>query len=243
MSKWKYFIVLLFCLAIFPDIVSAESCDYNVLSRLKNYASNIKYDYSYTEQNNQVVFTARFTNISDNVILIDKTTGQTYTNVGEITVGNLQPGKSYEFTVIPSNKGLTSVIRRQNIWGQWVEYEVPTDVNENCRNTELKKIYITLPSYNPYYKLPVCEGAEEYDMCFKWQKHELSETEFIEDVTKYKEENAVKDKTKKEKEETPLMEQIVALLREYYYVPITIAIIIVIAAIYIKKKREAEEGW
>ncbi|HIU22919.1 MAG TPA: hypothetical protein IAD49_05000 [Candidatus Fimihabitans intestinipullorum] len=243
MKKWKiYFIISFLCMFILPCGVKATDCDYQQLAKLKKYANNIHYDYDYVEQNGTVKFRIRFTNISKYVILQDLTTGQTYTNVNEVSIGGLDAGKTYSFIVRVSSTPVSTYTYKEYIDGTWIEREYSSVFADRCENTELKKIYVTLPSYNPYYNLPVCDGLEDYDMCFKWQKHELSKEEFESQVMEYKKKQVV-EKQEKEKPEPTLLEQVILLYTQYYYIPLALIIIVCGILIYREKRNEKMSGW
>ncbi len=243
MKKWKIYLILSFlCLCILPFRVKAASCDYQQLAKLKQYANNIHYDYSYTETNNTVKFSVRFANISEHVILQDLSTGQTYTNMNEMVINGLNDGKTYSFIVKASTIPASTYTYTEYIDGTWIEKEYTSIYADDCANVELKRIYVTLPTYNPYYNLPVCDGLDDYDMCFKWQKHELSKEEFEREVMEYKKKKIVEEQEEKEQEPT-LLEQFILLYTKYYYIPLTLIIVVCGLLIYKEKRNEKLSGW
>ena len=229
-------------MGILPSGVKAADSDYQQLSKLKQYANNIRFDYNYTETNNTVKFSIRFTNISEHVILQDLSTGKTYTNTSEMVIDGLDAGKTYSFSVKASTVPAKVFTYTEYTNGTWVEKEYISVYADACANIELKRIYVTLPTYNPYYNLPVCDGLDDYDMCFKWQKHELSKDEFEKQVMEYKTKKVIEEQEEK-KQTLTLLEQFISWYTKYYYIPLTLIIIICGVLIYNEKRNEKTNGW
>jgi hypothetical protein len=204
----KYFIYFVFIISFLfiPINIEAYFCDYNELARLKNIASNINVSYDYIEQEDKMVYTIFFNNIQDGVT-IKNVNGEVLTNIVEdrVIINDYISDGVDVFTV---------------------NGEVPF-----CKSGELSKIYLNLPFYNKFYKLPVCNNLD-YEYCDRFFRHSLSEETFIARVNEYKKE--IND----DKEKETIKKYWFEYINEYYYYTLILIIASSSYAIYVLIKKD-----
>lgn len=249
--KKKYYLVYLLCFILFflfTDRVSAVNDSDPLYARqneLKKMASNINYDYSYIEKNGTAIFTIRFVNVKSDLYLYDVTHNKNY-YAGEdntIIIDNFTPGKTYEFLVKDNNYS-EDITMIQTYWDgeKFVDRVLVLGKNPVPPEQEISKIYVTIPSYNTFYKDPVCQGFENYKLCQKWYSHTLNHQQFVEEVNNAKK-NKEPDPIKKEEKE----ENWTDFFRENWFLiiggaSVTILIILLVIIKHYKNK-ESFEGW
>lgn len=242
-QKKIYIILAISCFILFPRNIKAAQCDYTQIAKLKQYAGNIQYDYNYVEQGGVPTFSIRFTNISKFVVLTDLSTGKTYSDQTELVIPGLKDGTTYSFRVTSSTSPVDTLTYTEFDGNTWTEKTVSKSTGKTCSDVELKKIFVTLPTYNPYYKLPECQGMEDDKLCFKWYKHELSEKEFKKQVKANRVSTMQKQKQKEEKKSNTMLEKIIEIGLNYYYIFFAIMIIVGGLLFYKKKQKEKLSGW
>ena len=96
-------------------------------------------------------------------------------------------------------------------------YVYPTD--QFCSDKYIYSIRIQLPTYNKYYKDPVCVGVENYTLCNKWSTHNMSYEKFTQNVIEYKKSLEKPPATIEEPEEKGIKDYIIEFLVNYSEVP------------------------
>ena len=195
--------------------VNAAACDNTLKVDYQNRAKNITYSYTYNDSNN--TFNLLFTNITDSLYLIDMENMQEYRNQGEITIGNVLPGKSYRYGVFTSDQN-------------------------PCSSSSIYYIYITLPFYNPYYNDSLCDGISSYKYCRKFINKSISYEEFTENVNEYRDYLNSKDTKEVVEEETFLekvFDYITSFYTNYYFIILPVIIIISIVIIIRQNKKDS----
>jgi len=171
MKKIKV-ISFVFSLLVFMPIIVSAQCEYSEKSRLQGLANNLNFTYDYKETdagiNSSVDYSITIANIVPDLYIVDQTNIKVYyNNQGEITISNYRPGSTIQFIVYGNT--------------------------ENCKGVELINNYVSLPSYNSFYKDPMCDGVTDYKLCKRWAKIDLSYDEFVKKVKEYKEKLKVED--------------------------------------------------
>lgn len=211
MKKKVYFLIVLF-LFIFPNNVEA-SCTSLEKARLKKMVSNVNISYDYEMVSGKAIFSIKFNNLSPEFYFTDpyKNSYRIYNmEDNEIVLKGYADGKSYSFNFF----GISS-----------------------CGSQKIATLYATTPTYNPYYKLGVCDNAKEYELCQKWVSHSLNRVEFIEKVKEYKNSKGIIDESEVHKE-ISIMDFAMSFIRMYgVYVAIGIAVIIFIIK-FIRYKKD-----
>lgn len=195
--KKKILTGLALAILFIPHTVHASAfCDISEKVRLKNLASNINKSYDYVELDDKAIFKITLSNVYKELFL--KRIGEKreaiqefYPNRGqdmsEIILENYESGKSYTFEVYTNHFG--------------------------CEGDVIETIYVTLPTYNPFYKLSVCQGLDNYEMCTKWYNHGLSKEKFIEVVQEYR--NQKEEESGREEEHNSYL---LEFYLKYYYI-------------------------
>ena len=209
-KKFKYLLVLLLCLL---PISTKALCTSSDKARLKKIISNINISYDYEMVRNNAIFSIKFNNLSPELYFTDQF-GNYYTQYGdnnEIVLNNFSDGKSYMFAFYGVN---------------------------SCTNEKVGNLYVTTPTYNPYYKLSVCDNAREFELCQKWVSHSLSRDEFINKVNEYKNKNGIIDDSEVNKT-ISVIDFAISFIRMYglYIAGAIIIVIIVIKFIRYKKDK------
>lgn len=196
--KMKYiFIVLLFSFILIPINVKALFCDYSELARLKNIANNIVVSYNYVEENGDVKFNIALANIRPGIKIIDVSLNQVYrygytsANLNEIVLYGYNDDTTYRFDVYAESTA--------------------------CASSKLISLYANLPAYNKYYDDTICRGIENYSLCQKWSKNDLTYELFLKKVNEYKKSLVVDPIDETKNNSNNQFTYILTLLADYYY--------------------------
>ncbi len=205
MIKKHVFKLLLFCLFLVPFKVEAYSyCPTDSMIRYQKLATNITTTYSYVEQNNSITFTGNILNVHQDLFVVNNTTEEIYypnSDITNFTLSNLSEGVSYSFTVYTALGG--------------------------CEDRALYTFYISLPYYNQYYTHSECVGYEEHSYCQRWAKANITEEQFLKELSSYKE-SLIKDDIDDETTDDNGGFDIFAFIAEYSTYIIVVATIILI---------------
>ena len=202
----------LICLIILsPLCVKGLVCDNTTKVRLQKLAQNITTSYDYVEQDNLVTFNITFMNLSTELYLVDTVNEKDiYYNNSSLTLNGFESGKNYKFEV--------------------------RSTDPYCSGSVLYYIYVTTPYFNRYYNDPICNGVS-YKYCNKWQKNDLTYSEFIENVQNYKKEMISEpDHSENIK---GLFDYIVDFYISYYYIILPIIILLITTYIIIVRKKDS----
>ena len=217
MKKLLLFIVML----VLPMAVFARAktgCDYSLVSRLKKYASNVNVIYDYRIENNEAIFSVTFNNIVSEIYIHDEVTGANYyfenTNNGELVINDIKNIKKLKYKVLSRNG--------------------------ECNDELLLTHYITLPVYNKYSTDPLCEGLENYKLCYTFLDTDISYDEFKQKIEEYKKEKpAEKEEEKKKISEKSNWDKFLDFMVKYgIYIVAIIAILITILSIRRSRKNQ-----
>ena len=189
MNKIKLIVVVTLMFLLFPSTKVLAVCPSDSISKLKMLATNINYDYSYTETNNGIIFQVRFTNVHPKLYIYDDINKKSYygDNNSEVKIGNLEAGKQYKFVVKSSDRATSSNRQEVTVIIDGKESTIVYDSGDNsseCKNIEIVNKYVNLPYYNIYYKDELCNGMEQYKICSKWNRTTLSYEEFKNEIQK-----------------------------------------------------------
>lgn len=217
MRRVKVLVFVFSLLMFMPKIVNAQ-CDYNDKSKLQALANNVNITYNYQETNDGinsgVKFNITITNLNPDIYIVDQTNIGVYyyNNTNEITLGNYMPGTTTRFIVYGNTP--------------------------QCKGVELMNHYITLPSYNRFYKDSVCDGLTSYKLCQRWSRVEMSYDQFVKQVQDYKASLMVPDVPGNEIEPT-LVDKIIEFLLKYsFYLFGGIIVVCSCLIVYLKHKND-----
>lgn len=207
-------ILFVFSLLVIMPSVNAQ-CDYNEKSKLQSLAGNLNFSYNYIETDNGIDSTVDFSITISNLIpelyVVDQTNVRVYNyNGGDIVIDGHKPGSTIQFIIYGNT--------------------------ENCMYTELITNYVTLPSYNRFYKDEVCRDITGYKLCNRWTKVDMSHSEFTKQVLEYKSQLKTEE-TPIQTENISLVEKIINFLSNYsFYLFGGIIIICSVLIFYLKRK-------
>jgi len=197
--------------------VDAIFCDYSELTRIRKQASQVNIMSEYKEVDDEVLFTITIYNLRPNQYVIDTITNKRYDygynkeKESEIVIDNIKKSGMYKFEV----------------------YSIENTCNEKALNT----LYVTLPTYNKYYKDKLCKGIESYKLCQKWFGTEITYERFKEEINNYKNSIKPNEEIDEEKEET-IFDYLINIYINTYYIILPLFIIILLMPIYsIYKKK------
>lgn len=165
MKKNYMFLMFTIIMFVLPMVANAE-CSYSEKVRLQKLAGNVSFSYNYIETDSGVTFDVIVSNLTNELYMVDYSTGQTYySNNEDFVIRGYDHGKSIRFDFYVKDK--------------------------TCSETSIFSNYVTLPSYNYYYKKEICEGLEDYKLCQKWVKINMTYEQFKEEIKKYKNKNNI----------------------------------------------------
>lgn len=212
LSRKKIYFFILIIILVMP-ISSKAACSIEEKAKLKQIVSNVNMSYNYEIKNNSAVFSIKFNNVNSQIYFKDKNGNSYYGNEnGEVILYNYNSGKSYSF----------------DFYG-----------TQSCMSESVGKLYTTLPTYNPYYKLNVCDDAKEYKLCQKWVSHSLGRNEFIEKVNEYK--NVIKNKIDDSDidKKISVIDFTLSFIRMYGIYILIVVSILIITIKYIRYKKDS----
>lgn len=191
--KRYYFVIIAFCLFFLPGVVEAK-CNYADKVRLQKLAGNVLFSYDYHENDYAVTFDVTVSNLTPDLYMVDVSTGKTYRfNNQDIVISGYRSGATIQF----------------NFYA----------VDAECANEKEAVFtnYVTLPNFNPFYREQICEGINDYKLCQKWMKMDISYTEFYKLVYQYKQKQSSSVIEEEEvEEEVSLGEQFFYFWEKYY---------------------------
>lgn len=206
----KKLLIMILLLVIPTFEVCGYYCDYQDVAKYKKIASNINYSYEYEEINGDVVFHITLVNLNPTLYLKDS------------------KGNIYNYT---SNEIIVDAKNGENL----VFYVYPTDTF--CNDEFILTIRIQLPTYNVFYKDPICSGIEDYNLCNKWSTHNLTYEKFIQNVSDYKESLKKTEIIQIEEEANGILYYIIKFMLNNYYIILISIIIICSSIIYVRSKK------
>lgn len=184
-------------LAFIPNIVKAD-CNYNEKVRLQSLASNLNFSYDYKERDEGhqfygIDFSITVTNLNPDLYIVDNYKGKThyYENKNEFTDNDYGNGITVGFTVY-ANSG-------------------------SCKDVYLITNYVTLPPYNRFYIDPICADIQDYKLCKRWNRVNLSYDDFIKQVEIYKTVEDKKEENINIDDDNELIENIIDFLSKYSF--------------------------
>ena len=156
---WLFIIMLVLPISVFAR--ARIGCDYSVLSKLKKYASNVNIIFDYRIENNEAYFNVIISNLISDIYVLDESSGKTYSsNGGDVVISNIHGVKNIKYKILSKNAA--------------------------CSDELLITQYIKLPVYNKYSTDPLCDGLDNYNLCYTFIDTNLTYDEFKEMVEAYR---------------------------------------------------------
>ena len=213
---WLFILMLVLPINVFAR--AKTGCDYTLVSKLKKYASNINVIYNYRIENDEAYFNITISNLVSDIYIYDENTGKAYTysssNNGEIVIPDVHGVKKLKYKIMSANG--------------------------ECVDQLLLTHYITLPVYNKYSKDPLCDGLDNFNLCYTFIDTDLTYDEFKEKVEEYrnqKPEEKKEDVVKEHKESD--WDKVIDFMMKYgLYIMAALAIIITILSIRRSQKNK-----
>lgn len=193
-------------------------CTASEQAEISAFSANVTIDYEITMASDGPVFYITLTNLTEDMILIDKKNLKSYQN--------FKPTGS-ELTIRTTGSG---------------DYDIDI-YSKKCKSRITTKT-VRLPRYNYFYDDPLCEGLSSYKQCQRWSGYNESRETFESDIQKIKsdlDKPAPEEEEVKPEVKTPWYEQLTDLFIKYWWVGI-IAIVFVTFIIYmIRSKNKKDE--
>lgn len=215
--KTKYIIFSILMFLFITPSANASICGKSDLLRVKGDANSVTINYELVPGdefgNISGLFDLKINGITDDLIIIEQTSGRTYT----------------------SKSNVNGVITIENVSGENFIFKL---YYQKCDNKLMRTIRLNLPKYNYYSNNKLCEGIseEELDICGKWYQGELNDDIFKQKIEEYQ--KSLEEKKQQEEKENTIFKQIVDFLLDYYlYIIITIVIIVIITMMIVLRKR------
>jgi len=236
MKKKNYLLTLLILFIAFTMKVDASTCSNERIIELSSLASNVQVSYEPYE---------------DNVTTFDETF--------DVEVDDSDP--AFYITIYNLDEGLNAVVTREDIKKAVVVTPEDADADgvilvnagtaysiknftikirsndDNCKNEVLKTATVTTPKYNDWFEREACEENPDFEMCQEYSLNDysnVSDREFSEKLTTYKEE-----KKKEEERKNSLWYKISSFLNKYkwIFIAIALAVIAIVIVIIIRRKK------
>ena len=215
--KIKYIIVTILLFLFITPNVNASICGKSDILRVRGDANSVVINYELVPGdefgNISGLFDLKITGLTEDLILVEQTTGKTYT----------------------SKLNVNGVITLENVYGENFVFKLHY---QKCDNKLMRTINLNLPKYNYYSNHKLCEGITEEDLeiCGKWYQGELNDDTFKQKIEEYL--NTLEEKRQQEEKENTIFKQIVDFLLDYYiYIIITIVVIVGITLVIVLRKR------
>jgi len=213
-------ICFLLLLLLFPsntkavfEVIDAR-CTNSLKTSLREEAQEFTYRLSKVENDNEIVYTTYFYNLSENIDLIDQN-GNKYNRT---ELNNLKQGTTVTISLVASN-------------------------NTYCEGYKMMTKVIKVPYYNKYYGTDLCKGYENFSLCGENERVLYNENEFEKELENYKESLKTKEEEPKEEVVIEEEENSYMILYEYrYYIIASVAIIFVGITIYIIINKQKNKG-
>lgn len=214
MKKYSKVLILLILFVLCPRKVSA-TCSNEEMTLWRQLAQNVTVSYDAVEKDGKVMFSITFANMNKDLEIYDLDNQKFYSSKkSEITITKNKDSHTYRFDLYSKDK--------------------------YCGRISLYSVYADIPAYNPYHKDEVCKGIEDYALCKKWALIKYSYEDWKDKVISYKESLIPKEEEVKEKKKhIGIIEKIVDIYGDTYYIILPIVILGGIVWIYVyNKKRE-----
>ena len=167
MRKIKYIIfVVLVLLSI--NVVADDRCETSELTRLKELAKKVEFDYDYKLVNDAAVF-------SINAVNLNK----------ELKVMIIEDYYLNKYKEFKDNS--THMAKLENFKpGEKVTVTINAFVPNRCSGKTLLTKTIKLPYYNYYYNEEICSGNEDFKYCKLLVDNSITESEFYNQLNQFK---------------------------------------------------------
>ena len=181
MKRIKYLILIILVLLSF-NVKAEDHCDKNELTRLKELARKVEFDYDYKLVNDKAVFSISAVNLNKDleVLIIEDYFTLNYKQfkddgTGKGILNNFNPGEKVVITM----KGYVA---------NW------------CSGKTVLTKTVKLPYYNYYYDAEKCKGNEDFKYCKQLIDSNITKESFDNEFTLYLKNKEAKKVEEEEKE-------------------------------------------
>ena len=246
-KKVMFLIAIIVSIFCFCSSVNAEKTDGTcyVVDRniVKTQASNIRVTYSPIVKDEKVKDSLGNENISSNryiQIKLYNVTGNMYVEV-EMSGAKVQ-SKSYRFDYrdIGEDKAITI---NQLAIDSTVTYNISVYSDyKDCYGDLIRTIKLTVPKFNFYSQLAVCDDISDYYLCQEFITFDVDSSTFYSNVNKYKENlsNRVNDNISIRDNTSTASKTASVISKNKYLIVGTIVVAGVLATIFIIKRKKSE---
>ena len=209
----KFIRLILFTLVMILPIKVFGTCTVDDKIRYLTLSSNITTSYDYVENNDKVTFSITIHNVHKDLVVKDNVNNRSYSSnrndLNNYTISNLNDGTNYSFSIYAKSG--------------------------DCSYKLLNTVYVNLPKYNKYYKDPLCDGIEGYNLCQRWGEiGDIDYETFKLKVEEYKKKTVIEEEPKNDDgKETASLVEIIGDFWAKYYLYITIGTIVLLTPIII----------
>lgn len=214
----KFYFVFLLLILLIPLKTSAihevtdARCTASLKTSLKTLANGLNYRLSRNEGNGTITYTGYLLNTDESLLLTD-TSDNPYSDIIE----GIKQGSKIVINVYASDKTY-------------------------CNGYKITTLTINAPYYNKYSKDDLCIGNEDYFLCEKYAKIDLSKYEFEKEMKTYSLSKKYEDKVIE-----PIVEDnhfnIIEFFKNYYLNVIAVVVLLIVFVfLMIINKRNKEKG-
>ena len=214
MRKIKY---ILFVILLFLSFnVKADKCESKELSRLKELAKKVEFDYDYKIENGAAKFSINAVNLNEDlkVLIIEDYYNDKYKQFIGTTRGTLDGFNAGDKIVI-TIKGF---------------------VPNGCSGHTVLTKTIKLPYYNIYYDAEKCKGNEDFKYCQLLIDRNITESDFNKQYELYLENKEKVKEVEPEKTNTPTKDN-TKLYIIIGGVALTVVVVTFVTMIIIKRRK------
>lgn len=246
MKKNNIILMIMMTMFLFVGIVKAEeeqtTCSATELNELRTMASNIKVTYITGEDYRDLGYTD-----------IETETSQVKYYYVDVKIFNLNSKLNIDVTTsgdnIVSTNHLISfsdmdpegvVTLRQNASDSNIDYvfEVSPSFGGACMGENLRTIKLTVPKFNRYSDLAVCEDIPDYYLCLRFTTYDVDGATFYDRIDEYKAKMLEQNENTANEENNTLSETMSNISKyKYVIVGIIVAVGVIATVLIIRRKK------
>lgn len=243
MKRKKKFLMIIFMLAFFlmiGNVSAAEDkenmCTPTQLSELRSMAANVKVTYVPVTE-------------AEKLTTPNGESGADYVskryldikifNLNTKLIVNAKNGID-DFTITSNDIGGDGAVTiRQPASTSAIKYEFEvTSLLYGCSLETLRTIKLTLPKYNYYSQLDVCDDIPDYYLCQPYTTYSVDGGTFYDKVDEYKAKLSTLEKEKQENNNTSFVTNTMSGISKYKYLIVGIVVVVgVVLTIFVLKKK------
>ena len=227
-GKVRNLFFVLIALFLLPNIKveAASTCTTQEKNNLIQLAYNIKIDYELSDYRSRIDkkrdYIITFSNVPQE-LYAEYNSMAYYYNTNKTTPGIIKfdeafaPNTTFSFKIYASNK-------------------------TKCKDSYIATRTITLPAYNVYSELELCDEYPNFKLCDKNYNKDISDEEFFAELEKYKNQtDTTTTPTKKEEKKKSTIDNIIDIYLDNLIISISItALVIAIIVILIVRYRKKQ---